>query len=85
MPNKDSGPEAGAKGIIEDVKGKAKEVIGRVTGNEDLEREGDAQQDKAGAKREVAKKEAQAEKARGEAELHEAEQRLHQREQDRDK
>ena len=28
---KDSGPEHGAKGIVEDVKGKAKEVIGKVS------------------------------------------------------
>ena len=27
----DSGPKAGAKGIVEDVKGKAREIIGRVT------------------------------------------------------
>jgi uncharacterized protein YjbJ (UPF0337 family) len=72
-----SGPKAGVEGVVEDVKGKAKEVIGKLTGNEDLEREGGAQQDKAEAEREVAKREAQAEAARGEAALHEAEQRVH--------
>jgi uncharacterized protein YjbJ (UPF0337 family) len=74
----ESGPEAGVKGVVEDVKGKAKEVIGSITGNERLEREGEAQQDKAGAEREVAKKEAEAEKARREAEAHEATQRANQ-------
>jgi uncharacterized protein YjbJ (UPF0337 family) len=78
MADKDSGPKAGAEGVVEDVKGKAKEVIGKLTGNEELEREGGAQQDKAEAERDVAKREAQAEAARAEAELHEAEQRVHQ-------
>jgi uncharacterized protein YjbJ (UPF0337 family) len=60
---------------VEDVKGKAKDLIGSVTGNERLEREGEAQQDKAQAQRTVAKKEAEAETARLEAEAHEARQR----------
>jgi uncharacterized protein YjbJ (UPF0337 family) len=79
MSSKDSGPEAGMKGVVEDVKGKAKEVVGTVTGREDLEREGEAQQKKADAQRDVAAKEAQAEKARAEARAHEAEQRSAQR------
>jgi uncharacterized protein YjbJ (UPF0337 family) len=79
MAEKDSGPKAGAKGVIEDVKGKAKEAVGVVTGREDVEREGEAQQEKAAAQRDVAKKEAQAERARAEADAHEAEQRAHQR------
>jgi len=79
MADKDTGPEAGVKGVVEDVKGKAKEAAGAVTGNQELKREGAAQQDKAEAKREVATKEAEAEKARAEAEAHEAEQRSHQR------
>ena len=74
----DSGPEAGIKGIVEDVKGKAKEAVGAVTGNDDLKREGEAQQDKAEAQREVATKEAEADKARAEAAAHEAEQRANQ-------
>jgi uncharacterized protein YjbJ (UPF0337 family) len=85
MADDESGPKAGAEGIIEDIKGKAKEVVGKVTGNENLEREGGAQQDKADAERDVAKKEAEAEKARGEAEFHEAAQRVHQRAKDDDK
>ncbi len=74
----DSGPEAGAKGIVEDVKGKAKDAIGNLTGNQDLEREGEAQQAKADAQREVAAKEAEAEKARAEADAQEAQQRANQ-------
>ena len=75
MAEKDSGPEAGLSGIVEGVKGKAKEVAGAVTGNEGLEGEGKAQQDKADAERDVAKKEAEAEAARAEADTHEARQR----------
>ena len=78
MAERDSGPEAGAKGIVEDVKGKAKEAIGAVTDNDELKREGAAQQDKAEAEREVAQKEAEAEKARAKSEAYEAEQRSHQ-------
>lgn len=78
MSDKDSGPEAGIKGIVEDVKGKAKEVAGTVTGNDELSQEGKAQQDKAEAQRDVAKKEAEAEAARGAAETAEKKQQLHQ-------
>ena len=78
MPDKDTGPEAGAKGVIEDVKGKAKEAVGAVTNNDDLRDEGQAQQHKAEAERDVAKKEAEAESARAKSEAYEAEQRAHQ-------
>ena len=49
-----SGPEEGIKGVVEDVKGKAKEAVGTVTGRNDLINEGKAQQDKAEAQRDVA-------------------------------
>ena len=78
MSEKDTGPEAGVKGIVEGVKGKAKEVIGAVTGKDELRREGEAQGEKASALRDVAVKEAEADKARVEAKAHEAEQRTHQ-------
>jgi uncharacterized protein YjbJ (UPF0337 family) len=74
----DSGPKAGAKGVFEDIKGKAKEVAGNITGNEAMQDEGRAQQDKARAAREVAEHEAKAEAARGEESMHEAEERVHQ-------
>ena len=76
--DKDTGPEAGAKGVIEGVKGKAKEAVGAVVGNESLRDEGRAQQDKADAQRDVATKEAEAEKARALAAAHESEERSHQ-------
>jgi uncharacterized protein YjbJ (UPF0337 family) len=47
----ESGPAAGAEGAVEDVKGRAKEAAGAVTGNESLKQEGQAQQDKAAAQR----------------------------------
>ena len=59
-----SGPEAAIRGIVEDVVGKAKEILGIVFNNDDLRKEGRAQQDKANAQRDVAKKEAEAESAR---------------------
>jgi uncharacterized protein YjbJ (UPF0337 family) len=79
----DSGVEHGVDGIVEDVKGKAKEVIGKVTGKQHLEDEGRAQQDKADAQRNVAEHEAKAEAARADAATHEAEQRVEQARQDR--
>jgi uncharacterized protein YjbJ (UPF0337 family) len=62
-----SGPREGIKGAVEDVKGKAKEATGTVTGRDDLTEEGKAQQDKADAQKDAAKKEAEAESARGSA------------------
>jgi uncharacterized protein YjbJ (UPF0337 family) len=78
MSDKDSGPEAGIKGVVEDVKGKVKEAAGTVTGDDSLKREGQAQQDKAEAQREVAAKEAEAEKARAKAAADEARERAEQ-------
>ena len=78
MVEKDSGPEAGAKGAVEDVKGKVKEATGTLTGNDSLKREGRAQQDKAESQREVATKEAAAEKARAKVAADEARERAEQ-------
>jgi len=71
----DSGPIAGIKGLVEDAIGKTKEIIGILINNESLRKEGRAQQDKASAQREVAKKEAQATAARGAANTAEARQK----------
>jgi uncharacterized protein YjbJ (UPF0337 family) len=79
VSDNDSGPRSTMEGAVESVKGKAKEVAGRVGGDEERELEGVEQQKKAKAEREVAAKEAQAEKARAEAEIHETGQRSHQR------
>jgi uncharacterized protein YjbJ (UPF0337 family) len=76
---KETGPKAGAKGVVEDVKGKAKEVVGNVSGNDRLQEEGRAQQDKAARERDVAEHEAKAEKARAEADVSEARQRAAQK------
>ena len=45
MTEKNSGPAEGVKGVVEDVKGKAKEAVGTVAGRDDMVREGKAQQD----------------------------------------
>ena len=52
-----SGTEEAVKGAVEGAKGKAKEVVGKVTDRDDLRREGQAQQDKADAQRDAGKQE----------------------------
>ena len=74
----DTGPEAGAKGAMEEIKGRAKEAAGTLTGNADLEREGEAQQGKADAQREVAEHEAKADAAPAESRPRECERRSRQ-------
>ena len=76
---KNTGPQEGVKGVVEDVKGKAKEAVGTVTGRDDMVREGKAQQDKADAQQDVAKKEAQADSARAGAKAAEKRQESEQR------
>jgi uncharacterized protein YjbJ (UPF0337 family) len=78
MADDKSGPAEGISGVVEGVKGKAKETVGAVTGRDDLQREGQAQQDKADAQREAAKKEAEAESARGAAKASEAREKAEQ-------
>ena len=73
-----SGPEAGISGAVEDVKGRAKQAAGAAMRDERLQREGEAQQAKADAERDVAEHETKAEKARAEADVREAEQRSRQ-------
>lgn len=65
MTEKNSGPNEAVRGVVEDVKGKTKEAVGTLTGRDDLIDEGKAQQDKAEAQRDAARKEAEAESARG--------------------
>ncbi|WP_063049173.1 microaggregate-binding protein 1 [Nocardia arthritidis] len=74
MPEHQSGPREAVEGVVEDIKGKAKEAAGVVTGDENLKKEGRAQQDKAESQRDAAQKEAEAEKARANADLDEARQ-----------
>jgi uncharacterized protein YjbJ (UPF0337 family) len=73
-----SGPQEAVEGVVEGIKGKAKEVGGAVTGHDDLKHEGEAQQDKGEAQRDAAKKEAEAESARGAAKANEERQKSHQ-------
>ncbi len=80
QPHDKSGDEAGVAGVVEDVKGKAKEAVGKLTGDSSLRDEGRAQQDKAEAERDVAKQEARADAKRAEADAREAEQRARQKE-----
>lgn len=77
MAEKNSGPQEAVRGVVEDVKGKAKEAAGTIAGRDDLVEEGKAQQDKAEAQREAARKEAEAEKARAEAKTNEKRQEAH--------
>ncbi len=76
--NKNTGPAEGVRGVVEDVKGKAKEAAGTVTGRDDLVEEGKAQQDKADAQRDAARKEAEADSARAGAKAAEKRQQSHQ-------
>jgi uncharacterized protein YjbJ (UPF0337 family) len=78
MSDNKSGPEEAVKGVVEGAKGLAKEAVGSVLGNKDLEKEGEAQQDKAQAQRDAAKKEAEAEAARSGAAAAEKRQQAHQ-------
>ena len=78
MADDKSGPAEGISGVVEGVKGKTKEAVGAVTGRDDLQREGEAQQDKADAQRDAAKKEAEAESARGAAKASEAREKAEQ-------
>ena len=77
-PHEKSGADAGVSGVVEDVKGKAKEAVGAIAGNERLKKEGQAQQDKAASEREAAKHEARADAERAKADAYEAEQRARQ-------
>ena len=71
-------PPVPSRALLKALKGKAKEVVGAVTGRDDVQREGQAQQDKADAQRDAAKKEAEAESARGAAKVSEAREKAEQ-------
>src|SRR5437588_5250630 len=62
-----SGPIELVRGVIEAVFGKGKQFIGTILGRDDLINEGEAQEDKAEARRNAGKKEAAAGKASGKA------------------
>jgi uncharacterized protein YjbJ (UPF0337 family) len=79
MVDTKSGPIELVRGVVEDVLGRTKQVIGIIIGRDDLIDEGKAQQDKAQAQRDAGRKEAAAEKARGKAKAEEARERAEQR------
>jgi uncharacterized protein YjbJ (UPF0337 family) len=70
-----SGPSEAKTGVVEEVKGRAKEAAGAVTNNDKLASEGCAQQDRAQAARDAAKSEAEAEGHRAEEKAAEARER----------
>ncbi len=72
-PNKDE-----VEGKWEKAKGWVKDKTGEATNDPELEAEGEAQQAKADAQRDVAGKEAEAEKARAEVKSQEAQQKANQ-------
>src|SRR5579862_3426959 len=74
-----NGPKAEEKGIHmgvgEEIKGKAKEAVGSVVDDDNLRREGRAQQDKGQAERQATQARAEARAHDAKANLKEAEQR----------
>jgi uncharacterized protein YjbJ (UPF0337 family) len=74
-----SGPREAKTGVVEEVKGRAKAAVGALTDNENLTAEGEAQQDKAQAARDAAKREAQAEGHRVQEKAAESRQRAAQK------
>ena len=62
----------------EDLKGRVKEAVGAVTGQDDVAKEGQAQQNKASTEDKAKDKEAEAQKARAEANKQEANQKKNQ-------
>lgn len=66
-----------ADDIVENLKGTAKEVAGKLSGDEDLEQEGQAQQEKERKREEAQAKEAEAAAARQEAAGKAGEQKAH--------
>ncbi|EIE97011.1 CsbD family protein [Saccharomonospora glauca] len=59
--------QEGIKGAVEDLKGRAKETAGTFLGNDEMEREGSAQQEKGSAQQAAAEKQEQAQQAQREA------------------
>lgn len=70
-----TGPESAASATAEKLKGGLKQAAGSVVGNDNLRREGAAQQDKASSEADVAKEEGKAEQSRAKANAAERQQR----------
>lgn len=78
MSDRSASTKQGVRGIVEDVKGKAKEAWASLRDDDKLRREARAQQRKGEAQRESAEAEIEAEKERAKARAYEAEQRSQQ-------
>ena len=61
-------------GVMEELKGKGKQVVGDVTDNETLKTEGEAQADKGAEERKATEAQAKAQAHEKKAAMHEAEQ-----------
>ena len=61
-------------GVFEEAKGKVKEKVGEATDNPDLQREGQAQNERGQAEREATQARAEAKAHEGKAKSHEVEQ-----------
>ena len=62
-------------GVMEELKGKGKQVVGDITDNEALKTEGEAQSDKGAEERKETEARAEAKLHEKKAEMHEAEQK----------
>jgi len=75
---RESEQEQGAKGAVEDLKGRVKESAGALFGDDEARREGRAQQDKADSQQQLAEKETELQQAREKAAIDEERQRREQ-------
>lgn len=75
MADSTSGPIAALRALVDGSIGLSKQVIGILIDNDRLQEQGEAQQQKARALKDVAQKEAEAEAARAEAKTAEARQK----------
>jgi uncharacterized protein YjbJ (UPF0337 family) len=75
MADSTSGPVAALRALVDGSIGLTKQVIGILLDNDRLQEQGEAQQQKARALKDVAQKEAEAEAARAEVETQEARQK----------
>ncbi len=75
MADSTSGPIAALRALVDGSIGLSKQVIGILLDNDRLQEQGEAQQQKARALKDVAQKEAEAEAARAEAKTQESRQK----------
>ncbi|MBX7449344.1 CsbD family protein [Mycolicibacterium sp. 3033] len=75
MADSTSGPIAALRALVDGSIGLSKQVIGILLDNDRLQEQGEAQQQKARALKDVAQKEAEADAARAEAKTQEARQK----------